>query len=1085
MPMELQPGKMQSPEAKNLTDETPPVVIGIGASAGGLAPLETFFSHMPSDGEIAAAFVIVQHLDPNHESILSELMRRCTRMPVFDITDGIKVEANCVYVTRPNKELSVSKGRIQLSSPTLARGLRLPIDFFFRSMASSLAERAICIILSGNGTDGTLGLRAIKEAGGMAMVQDPESAEFEGMPRSAISSGLADYVLPPEEMPAQLAAYLKRASGCTVSPTAAGLEVSTWLLKIMALLRTHNGHDLSHYRQNTIRRRVERRMVVNQVDSLESYVRLLRQNPSELDILFRELLIGVTSFFRDPPAFDAVRDQALLPLMSERPSGLPLRLWVPACSTGEEAYSLAMLLHEAAEKLGREFVVQIFATDIDHDSIERARAGVYPASIAADVSPERLTRFFVQEQSDFYRIKKGLRDQLIFAEQDIIKDPPFSKLDFISCRNMLIYMEPLLQKRLMPLFHYALAPGGFVLLGNSESVGEFSNLFTTIDRKWKLYRRKDLVARPIISWTMSRVPAHSERPAPTGPAPERTERKPPLREMTERMLLRNYAPACVAVNEQGEILYVHGRSGKYLELPAGEASLNVLRAARDGLKVELANALRKVVAHRQPVHYEGLEVRTESGFQKVNVVVELVEGANPASPVIIMTFQDYPPKPVIEMTPPPSSAVPEKGISPDEKDHYIATIERELRIKTDTLQTTVDELETSNEELKSTNEELQSTNEELQSTNEELETSKEELQSVNEELVTVNTELQQKIEGLSRANNDMNNLLAGTGIGMLFVDHQLCIQRFTPAATQIIKLIQTDIGRPVSDLVSNLANYDHLGEQVKKVLDNLIPTEAEVRTRDGRWYLLRILPYRTTENMIEGAVLTFVEIGAQKRAEAQFRALSAELEQRVQERTSELERVNQSLEQEILRQQKAEARHMANIAELAALPDVSARIANETDSQKLLQATLEMVMKLSEAEAGLLQVPQKNSETLVLLAHQGAPAPLLEQLDAVTTHRLAFSGDSLRRGERLVVHEINSNPLFAGAPALEILRAAGLRALESIPVLASDGQLLGLFSIYWSKPPTVDPGKARLLDFVLRQTADLLEFQDQRGLGRG
>jgi len=1078
------PAAGEAGAAESAKEATFPI-IGIGASAGGLAAFEALFAHMPADSETGIAFVIVQHLDPDHKSILSELVRRYTKMLVYDVSDGIKVEPNCAYIIRPNKDLALLNGKLHLMEPGARRGLRLPIDFFFRSLAQDRGEHAIGIILSGNGTDGTLGLRAIKEAGGLALVQEPQSAEYDGMPRSAIASGLADYILPPEEMPAQLITYVKRTSTFKRSPPATVTpDISGWLLKIMALLRAHNGHDLSHYKQNTIRRRVERRMVVNQIETLEKYVRLLRQSPAELDTLFRELLIGVTGFFRDPGAFDAVRDLALPALTSERPPGRPIRIWVPGCSTGEEGYSLAMLIQEAAEKVGREFVVQIFATDIDHEAIEKARAAIYPASIAADVSPERLSRFFSHEQKDFYRIKKNLRDQLVFAEQNVIKDPPFSKLDLISCRNLLIYLEPILQKRLLPLFHYALSPGGFLLLGNSESIGEFTSLFTTAERKWKLYRRKDFTVGAVGALTAPRLPMHAEHSAAEAGSDEQKERKPPLREITERMLLRNYAPACVAVNEQGEILYVHGRSGKYLELPAGDASLNLLRAAREGLKIELANGLRKVIAKRQPVRYEGLDVRTNGGFESVDVNLELADGPASASNIVIVTFRESPPRAKAEAPVAAASAAPRTSRPPAEKDRHIAALERELRVKTETLQTTVEELETSNEELKSTNEELQSTNEELQSTNEELETSKEELQSVNEELGTVNSELQQKIDGLSRANNDMNNLLAGTGIGMLFVDHQLHIQRFTPATTQIINLIHTDIGRPVSDLVSNVAGYDRLGEDVKSVLDTLIPRETEVRTRDGHWYLMRTLPYRTADNVIEGAVITFVDIAVQKRAEEQFRKLSEELEQRVNERVAQLASANQNLAREIGNREQAEARRVTDISAMTRLHDLTSRIAKETDQQKLLQATLDAAVELTHTEMGSLHLYDPASQSLRLAAHRGFDLPVVEQLSTINSHAVAGWGEALNRGKRVLVEDIAQSSLLNGSPALDILRAAGVQALLATPVVGRDGKLLAIISNHWTKPFRADEGTLRLLDLLSSQLADLIEKRGAAKIGR-
>jgi two-component system CheB/CheR fusion protein len=1052
-------------------------VVGIGASAGGLAAFEAFFGHMPFDSKTGIAFVVVQHLDPDHKSILTELVRRCTRMRVYEVTDGMVMEPNCTYIIPPNRDLSLFDGKLHLVEPGARRGLRLPIDFFFRSLAVDRGDQSIGVILSGTGTDGTLGLRAIKETGGMSIVQEPRSAEYDGMPRSAITSGLADYILAPEQMPSRLLEYVKRTSKFRPGPGTASVDdASAWVLKIMAQLRSRTGHDFSNYKQNTIRRRVERRVAVNQIETLENYVRLLRQNPGELDTLFRELLIGVTGFFRDPGAFDALGDLALLAILTDRPPNVPVRVWVPGCSTGEEAYTIAMLLQEASDKLGRQSTVQIFATDIDQDSVEKARYGVYPANIAADVSPERLARFFTHEDKDFYRIKKTLRDQVVFALQDVIKDPPFSKLDLISCRNMLIYMEPVLQKRLLPLFHYALATGGFLLLGNSESVGEFTNLFLTVERKWKLYRRKEISFNAIASFAMPRsLVGEGER---AGAGVESKERKTNLREVTERLLLRNYTPASVAVNERGEILYVHGRSGKYLELPSGDATLDLLRAAREGLKVELANALRRIFADRQPIYYAGLEVRTNGGFETVNVTVELADGPTGAANVAVVTFQEAPHPSEKEL---PASAKasperrPESSTPLDEKDRHILSLERELRVKSETLQTTIEELETSNEEIKSANEELQSTNEELQSTNEELETSKEELQSVNEELVTVNTELQQKMDGLARANNDMNNLLAGTGIGMLFVDHQLHIQRFTPAMTQIIKLIQSDVGRPVSDLVSNLAHYDRLGQDVRGVLDSLIPREAEVQTRENHWYLMRILPYRTVENVIEGAVLTFVDIRAQKRAEEELRKLSTQLEQRVQARVAELERVNENLQKEIRHRHDGEARRAVEIAALARSYDVTANISQGDTKQRILQACLAAVIELTAAHMGTLQLYDEASKSFRLAASKGFNARFQEHFANVPIQGDSFCAEVLRRKERVIIDDLARSSIIKPGESLNLLQAAAVRVLQATPILTRDGRVLGALTTHWTESHHLDDGTLKLLDLLTRQLADRID----------
>jgi len=819
---------------------------------------------MPADTEGGIAFVIVQHLDPGHKSILTDLVQRYTKMQVFEVEDGMTVEPNCAYIIPPNKDMALLHDKLHLIEPAAPRGLRLPIDFFFRSLAQDRGEQAICIVLSGAGTDGTLGLRAIKEVGGMAMVQNPESAGYDGMPRSAVATGLADYVLPPKDMPKQLIGYVQHIFGRKKKGGAAiPVDVNSWIQRILVLLRSSSGHDFSCYKQSTILRRVERRMAVHQIERIEQYVQYLRQNEIEQLTLFRELLIGVTGFFRDPEAYGVLLEGAINKLLADRPVGTQLRVWTPGCSTGEEAYSIAMLFQEQMEHSGRQFNLQVFATDIDQTAIEKARVGLYPANIAADVTPERLGRFFIREGDDAFRVKKSIRDVLVFAEQDVIKDPPFSKIDLLTCRNLLIYMQAELQRKVIPIFHYALNPGGFLFLGSSESVGEFTNLFEAIDRKWKLYLRKEVAFPHGVAVEM---PVH----VPPAARIEAKERKVNAREVTERTLLTDYAPACVTVNSHGEILYVHGRTGKYLELTTGEMSANILRAAREGLRLELATALRKVVTGKKQIRYDGLTVKTNGDTERVNLIVKPADVFSVETGTLLVIFEPAGPT--------RAPARPAKGKKPTpveevgtRSNQHIAALERELRVKEEYLQTTVEELETANEELKSTNEELQSTNEELQSTNEELETSKEELQSVNEELVTVNTELQQKIEDLSRANNDMNNLLAGTGIGTIFLDHQQNILRFTPAVTRIIPLQASDVGRPLEHFSSNVTNVENLASDIRAVLDLLTPHEAEVQTKDGHWYLMRILPYRTLENVIEGVVLTFCEITEQKRLQEALR----------------------------------------------------------------------------------------------------------------------------------------------------------------------------------------------------------------------
>ena len=848
-------------------------IVGIGASAGGLAAFEAFFSGMPADTNPGMAFVLIQHLAPDHKSILSELVRRYTRMQVFEVEDGMTVQPGCAYIIPPNRDMAFLNGTLQLLEPAAPHGQRLPIDFFFRSLAQDQHERAICIVLSGTGSDGTLGIRAIKDEGGMAMAQNPESAEYDGMPRSAIATGLVDFVLTPAEMPAQLLAYAGHAFGKAINPALVPAPKSEGTLKkVFLLLRSQTGHDFSQYKHNTVIRRIERRMAVHQIERLDGYLRYLQQNPAEVVSLFGDLLIGVTHFFRDPEAFAALEEQAIPQLIANKSAGEVIRVWVPGCSTGEEAYSIAILLREQVESLKQNFKVQVFATDIDRRAIDSARFGMYAASTLADLSPERLARFFTSEpDGSSYRIQKNLRDILVFSEQDVIKDPPFSRLDLISCRNLLIYMGGELQKKLIPLFHYALNPGGMLFLGNSETVGEFVNLFSVLDRKSKLYQRKEDLPgarRPAIGKVLL-APAQ-DRAILRPPMTARVESKIQLREMTERALLQQYAPVGALVNESGEILYLHGRTGLYLEPAPGEAGMNILKMAREGLRRELTTALHKAIAQKEPAHQPGIRVKTNGSFTIVDLTVRPVS-AGPAAEanLFLVILAESPPPPAEPERPEASVAADsvEGHKGPADTDEIVAILKRELRAKEEYLQTTTEELETSNEELKSSNEEMQSVNEELQSTNEELETSKEELQSINEELATVNTELQTKVTDLSRANNDMNNLLAGTGVGTVFVNLQQRIQRFTPTITRVINLIATDVGRPVGHIVSNLVGYDRLVEDVQGVLDSLIPKEVEVQARAGGWYLLRMMPYRTLENVIEGAVITFTDIAENKKVQ--------------------------------------------------------------------------------------------------------------------------------------------------------------------------------------------------------------------------
>jgi two-component system CheB/CheR fusion protein len=841
-------------------------IVGIGASAGGLEAFEAVFRNMPENPGMA--FILVPHLDPTHTSILPQLVQKCTKMNVIQVEDGLKVLPNTVYIVPPNKDLAILHGTLQLIEPTGSRAVRLPINYFFRSLAQDQGGKAICIVLSGMGTDGALGLRSIKEELGMAMVQTPETAKYDSMPRRAIETGLADFVVPPEKMGEMLIEYAKRAT----------YRLATWrfpkdgevpdaIQKIYVLLRAQTGHDFSLYKPNTVWRRIERRMGVHQFDRVSSYVRYLQENPREVETLFKELLIGVTRFFRDPEAFQILKEKIFPGYLRDKPDNDSIRVWVPGCSSGEEAYSVAMIVSECLEALDQHFNVQIFATDIDADAIATARAGIYPESITADVNADRLKRFFSKDDST-YRVKKGVREMLIFAPHDIIKDPPFTKVDLVCCRNLLIYLDSVLQKKLLPLFHYSLKPKGILFLGSSETVGGFVDLFFPSDRKWKIFTRKDsafaghnaVLEFPPMPPAEKAPEIHVWRKGETG-----------IRQLAEGFLIKRYAPPSVLINEKGDIQYVHGRTGKYLEPTPGEAQLNILGMAREGLGGQLSRAIRKAITEKQDVACKNLRVKTNSDFQSVDLFVKPVmeQGAPPG--LLMVLFEDVGPagKPMQDEN---------KGRSKKKPNKRLEVIEQELQHTRESLQSTVEELETVNQALNAINEELQSTNEELQSANEELETSKEEQQSLNEELVTVNTELQSKVDELSRANNDMKNLFDSTEIPTIFLNDQLSIKRFNSHATKVVHLIQSDIGRPISHVVTNLT-YGGLAESAAEVLRKPELKELEVEDKNGRWYLMRISPYRTTENLIDGVVISFLDIHDRKTAADKIESLNQSLQE--------------------------------------------------------------------------------------------------------------------------------------------------------------------------------------------------------------
>lgn len=836
------------------------------------------------------AFVIVQHLAPDHKSDLVPLVQGYTHWPVYEAVHGQTVQPDSVYVIPPNYELTILRGTLQLIALAEPRGHRLPIDCFLTSLADDQRDLSIGIILSGSGSDGSYGIRAIKSAGGMVMVQSPESADYDSMPLSAIQTGMADYVCTVNEMPSKLVAFASRAYGEQMfAAEGRSSESVSSLQKIFVLIRSRTGHDFSHYKPGTIDRRIERRIAVNQVQSLDEYLEMLQRTPREIDALFHELLIGVTSFFRDPDAYEKL-DQLVLPqLIADKAStGEPLRIWVSGCSTGEEAYSIAILVQEHLEAAqltnSLAIPIQIFASDIDARAIAGARAGLYPKSIEESLPPERLARYFrFEPENSAYRIDKKIREMVIFSEHDVNKDPPFSRLDLISCRNLMIYLGGELQHKLIPLFHFSLNPNGVLFLGSSEGIGEFELLFAIIDRKAKLYRRQaDFESMPRSSWQRATLASVSQRELPQAKILSTTSSQMPLRALAEQAVLELISPTAALIDDKGDILYLLGRTGGFLEPTAGPPGVsNIFQMAREGLRHPLVTTLFKVATTQQTISLFNVPVKSNGHYTNFDLTISPVKtGQNlcvaqrhHAIYLVLLSesIQSEAQRTVVQPLDVRRKQSPAIGtlaaVPVDDTEALIDSLASQLQAKDETLQLAYEELETSNEELKSSNEELHSVNEELQSTNEELETSKEELQSINEELATVNTELQNKVLDLSRLNNDMNNLLSGSGIATVFVDTKLNILRFTPSVSQIINLINGDIGRPIAHVVSNLVGYDRLVADVQLVLETLDSRDLRVQTAKGAWFQMRIKPYRTLESIIEGVVITFVDVTEIKRAE--------------------------------------------------------------------------------------------------------------------------------------------------------------------------------------------------------------------------
>ena len=791
---------------------------------------------------------MISHLAPDHESLLSSILQRSTSLNVSEAVDGEAVKANSIYIIPPNKEMTIVGGVLRLSPPEEARGHRMPINLFYASLAKDLKEKAVGIILSGTGTDGTLGLGEILKHGGTSFVQLPATARYDGMPTSAIQAGYAKAVMTVEEMGEALVGVLgkKKASHDEVIPPKKLARMN----KILATVYQMTGHDFSQYKKNTILRRIERRMVENGIDDIDVYEHYLIENPKESSSLMQSLLINVTGFFRDPAVFLLLADEVLPELMANKPDGYPFRVWVPGGASGEEVYSIVILLMEVSEKIRRKFNFQVYGTDLDDDAIKSARAAVYPESISKNVTSARLERYFTKENNVF-RVKKEVRDTVVFAKHNIIQDPPFSRMDFLSCRNLLIYLEQDLQDRLILMLHYALKPDGVLVLSPSESLGKNSSLFAPISRKCKIYKK---IASPVSKLAMIKNSyPHADFPFPKVTRLDAKSESINFSELTSRVLLQSMASVSVVTNRMGEILFVHGDTGNYLRPSSGPPSLNVVDMAKDSFRQELGSAIHSVASLDMPTVTSPILFPQPEGDLPFRFTVRPLPDVETGQMFLLVSFMEVDPSEAGRLT------ETEKEGSPERKHRKNFDLERDLSNARANLQITMEKQQIANEEMKSSNEELQSTNEELQSTNEELETSKEEMQSVNEELITVNSELQEKIEQLIDIQNDMKNLLDNVHIGIIFLDEDLFIRRFSHEATRVYRLLEGDIGRPLSDIRSNLKNENLLGD-AKSVINSLFPLERELATDENTWFLVHIHPYRTMENMIQGVVMTFTDI---------------------------------------------------------------------------------------------------------------------------------------------------------------------------------------------------------------------------------
>lgn len=1026
--------------AEAMASERPPrlafPVVGIGASAGGLEAATAFFGATPADSGMA--FVLIQHLPPDRDSLIAEILQRYTTMPVRQVEDGMEVEPNHVYVIRPGHTLTIKDGRLVLGERVDRPRHSRPVDDFFRSLAEQQRERAICVILSGMGSNGSAGAQAIKAVGGLCVAQEPETAQFPSMPRHLIDVGYADLILPPAEMAEALIAYAghpyiaQRDDGADDSDGEPGLDAKQreqqHVREILAIVRTRTRFDFTGYKKPTVLRRIQRRMGLSRITELGRYAKMLRQNLAEVTGLADDLLIHVTGFFRDTEAWEALRQRVIIPLVRSREPDGSIRCWVAACSSGEEAYSLAMLLVEECERAGKNLNIKVFATDTAERTLSNARNGVYPGGIESDMPPERLQRFFERDDA-VYRVRQDLRERVVFAPQNILSDPPFSRLDIVTCRNLLIYLEPELQQRVFTLIHFGLRDGGALFLGNSETVAVGMGIFEAIDKKARIYKRVGPTRHGALQFQLPRVTA----PETSNPAKllTSTSSAPSMAQLTARALLALHIDAAVVVDRNWRIVYYQGETRRYLEQPSGEPTHDVLLLANDQVRGGVRVALqRSMAAHSVERMHDGWVVNQQGRRCRVLVTASpLVSGETPE--LFLVSFQQ-------REEPEFAAAVPSSNQDSTTDEQPSAEVQR-LR---DELQSAIEELQTSHEESRAAAEEAMSVNEELQSSNEELETSKEEMQSLNEELSTVNSQLHAKMDELQRTSGDLRSLLASTDIAVIFLDSQFRIRRYTPAARKLLELIGSDIGRPLNDLAKKFVDPDLL-EDAQTVLDQLVPAEREVRSNDGRWYARRVLPYRTAEDRIEGVVLTFVDISDRKRAHD------------VAATTGDAAR--------------GDLQSMASQG--AGAPNL---LFGTADTQAVLEEILVAALELHSTNQGDLHLYDPVSQQLRLTAHRGLSRELASNWSSVSLSESTWPvARALREQASVLVEDVERQ--LPETSFRQQWLAAGVRAAQCFPLITRDGELLGVLTVHFPHPHRPDGRSVRISSLLARLGADTVE----------